>query len=107
VLNGSDTPFITQSDLQPEPGQSPNQVAVDETMIRLNNNQYWLYAVVDPETNDLLHKQLEPTTNNALSGRLFAELREKYDIIDATVLIDRYASLQRACRKHNLDFRYK
>ena len=76
-------------------------------MIRLNDEQYWLYAAVDPETNDLLHTQLEPTTNNAPADRFFADLRDTHDIDDATVLVDGSASLQRGCRKHDLDFSYE
>ena len=45
-------------------------------MIRLNDEQYWLYAAVDPETNELLHTQLEPTTNKVVAHAFFAELRE-------------------------------
>ncbi|OYR53901.1 IS6 family transposase [Halorubrum sp. Ea1] len=99
--------WVHKADLQPESGRSPNNIVVDETVIRLDDEQYWLYAVVDPETNDLLHTQLEPTTNNALADRFFADLRDKHDIDDATVLVDGSASLQRACRKHDLDFRYE
>ena len=61
--------WVHKADLQPESGRSPNHVAVDETVIRLDDEQYWLYAAVDPETNDLLHTQLEPTINNALADR--------------------------------------
>ena len=86
--------WVHKADLQPESGRSPNHVAVDETVIRLDDEQYWLYAAVDPESNDLLHTQLEPTTNNALADRFFADLRDKHDIDDATVLVDGSASLQ-------------
>ena len=99
--------WVHKADLQPESRRSPNHVAVDETVIQLDDEQYWLYAAVDPKTNDLLHTQLEPTTNNALVDRFFADLRDKHDIDDATVLVDGSASLQRACRKHDLDFRYE
>ena len=85
--------WVHKADLQPESGRSPNHVAVDETVIRLDDEQYWLYAAVDPETNDLLHTQLEPTTNNALADRFFADLRDKHDVDDATVLVDGSASL--------------
>ena len=47
--------WVHKADLQPKDGQSPDHVAVDETVIRLNGQQYWLYAAVDPETNELLH----------------------------------------------------
>ena len=99
--------WVHKADLQPESGRSPNHVAVDETVIRLNDEQYWLYAAVDPETNDLLYTQLEPTTNNALADRFFADLRDEHDIDDVTFLVVGSASLQRACRKYDLDFRYE
>jgi transposase-like protein len=56
-----------KADLQPESGRSPNHVAVDETVIRLDDAQYWLYAVVDLESNDLLHAKLEPTRTNVIA----------------------------------------
>jgi len=92
---------------KPTSVECTTHVAVDETVIRLNDEQYWLYAAVGPETNNLHHTQLEPTTNNALANRLFAALRGKHDIDRITVLVDGSASLQRACRKHDLDFRYE
>jgi transposase-like protein len=49
---------------------------VDEAVIGLNDEQYWLYTAVDPETSKLLHTTLETTTNKAISHALFAELRE-------------------------------
>ena len=99
--------WVHKADLQPEAGRSPNHVAVDETVIQLDDQQYWLYAAVDPETNNLLHTKLEPTRNNALTDRFFSEIRDKHDVDDAIVLVDGAAPLQRACRKHGLDFRYE
>ena len=58
--------WVHKAELQPEAGRSTDHVAVDETVIRLNNEQYWLYAAVDPETNKLLHTTREPTTNKAI-----------------------------------------
>ena len=76
-------------------------------MIQLDGEQYWLYAAVDPESNDLLHTKLEPARNNAFADLFFAELCEKHDVDDAIFLVDGAASLQRTCRKHDLDFRYE
>jgi len=42
--------WVHKAELQPEAGRNPDHVAVDETVIRLNDEQYWLYAAVDPET---------------------------------------------------------
>jgi len=99
--------WVHKADLQPEPDQSPDHVAVDETVIRLNDEQYWLYAAVDPETNELLHTRLEPTTNSIIAQTFFAELREKHDVDNAVFLIDGSHSLKDACRRHGLDFRYE
>jgi len=117
---------VHKAELQPETGRSPDHVAVDETVIRLNDEQYWLYAAVDPETNELLHTRLEPTTNKAIAHAFFAELREKHNVddvprnrrflvceqdaarlVNAVFLIDGSHSLKDACRRHGLDFKYE
>ena len=99
--------WVHKADLQPEDGQKPDHVAVDETVIRLNDEQYWLYAAVDPETNKLLHTKLEPTTNKVVAHTFFAELSEKHDVDDAVFLIDGSRSLKDACSRHGYDFRYE
>ena len=99
--------WVHKADLQPESDQNPDHVAVDETVIQLNDEQYWLYAAVDPETNELLYTKLEPTTNKVISHAFFAELREKHDVDDAVFLIDGSLSLNNACRRHGLDFKYE
>ena len=65
--------WIHKADLQPTSGKIPDHVAVDETVIQLNDDQYWLYAAVDPETNELLYTSLEPTTNTGLTKVFLAE----------------------------------
>jgi len=99
--------WVHKADLQPESDQNPDHVAVDETVIQLNDEQYWLYAAVNPETNELLYTKLEPTTNKVIAHGFFAELREKHDVDDAVFLIDGSHSLKDACRRHSLDFRYE
>jgi transposase-like protein len=59
--------WVHKADLQPEDGRKPDHIAVDETVIQLNDEQYWLYAAVDPHTNELPHTTLEPTTNKGRS----------------------------------------
>jgi len=99
--------WVHKADLQPESGHSPDHVAVDETVIQINNERYWLYAAVDPDSNELLHTTLEPTRTNALAEIFFAELRQKHDVDDAVFLVDNATPLQEACRRHGLDFRYE
>jgi putative transposase len=99
--------WVHKADLQPESDRNPDHVAVDETVIQLNDERYWLYAAVDPETNELLHTKLEPTRTNVLSHAFFAELREKHDVENAVFLVDGAAPLKDACQRHGLDFRYE
>lgn len=99
--------WVHKADLQPEEGQDPDHVAVDETVIRLDDEQYWLYAAVDPATNDLLHTKFELVRTNAFAHAFFAELREKHDVDDAVFLVDGAAPLQDACSRHGFDYRYE
>jgi len=99
--------WVHKADLQPESGHSPDHVAVDETVIQLNGQQYWLYAAVDPETNELLHTKLEPTRTNVIAHAFFTELREKHDVDDAVFLVDGATPLKDACQRYGLDFRYE
>ena len=64
-----------------------NQVAIDETVIRINDQQYWLYAAGDPSTNELLHVRLFSMTTTPLTEVFLQELREKHDVEDAVFLV--------------------
>ena len=44
--------WVQKADLQPDGGETPNKVALEESVIRINDQQYWLYAAVDPDTNN-------------------------------------------------------
>ncbi|ELZ41971.1 IS240-type transposase (ISH102) [Halorubrum californiense DSM 19288] len=99
--------WVHKAELQPESGRSPNHVAADETVIQLDDEQYWQYAAVDPSSNDLLHTKLETTRTNVIADQFFAEIREKHDVDDAIFLVGGAVPLHRACEKHGLDFRYE
>jgi hypothetical protein len=45
-------------------------------VIQLNDEQYWLYAAVDPKTNKLLHTKLKPTVMKVFADSFLAELSE-------------------------------
>jgi len=64
--------WVQKADLQRASDASPDHVALDETVIRINGQQYWLYAAVDPETNKFLHIRLFTTTTTALTQNFFA-----------------------------------
>jgi len=42
--------WVQKAELQPTGGVDPDHVALDETVIQLNAEQYWLYTAVDPDT---------------------------------------------------------
>jgi len=96
--------WVQKADLQPVSGKAPNPVAVDETVIRINDQQFWLYAVADPQTNELLHLQLFPTTTTALTEIFLNELREKHDVESALFLVGGAKHLQTALRRSGLRF---
>jgi transposase-like protein len=99
--------WVHKADLQPESGHNLDHAVVDETVIQLDDEQYWLYAAVDPDSNDLLHTRLEPTTNSAFAKSFFAELREKHAVEDAEFLIDGSASLAAGCDRYGLSYHYE
>jgi len=99
--------WVQKADLQPESGRSPNQIALDETVIRINNQQFWLYAAADPETNDLLHVQLFSTTTTALTEIFLRELRHKHDVENAVFLVDGAQHLQTALQRAGLRFQMR
>ncbi|WP_136591665.1 IS6 family transposase [Salinigranum halophilum] len=99
--------WVQKANLQPVDGASPNHVALDETVIRVNDEQYWLYAAVDPDTNKIHHIRLFPTYTTALTEIFLRELREKHDVSDAVFLVDGAKHLQTALRRSGLRFRYE
>jgi putative transposase len=99
--------WVQKADLQPEDGTSPNHVVLDETVIRINDQQFWLYAAVDPETTQFLYIRLFTTDITGLTEIFPRELREKHDVDDAVFLIDGSHSLNAACSRHGLDFKYE
>ncbi len=99
--------WVHKADLQPESGRNPDYFAVVKTVIRPDDEQYWLYAAIDPEPNELLNTMLEPTRNKVLANGFIREFREKHDVDDAVFLTDGNLSLQYACDRHDLEFRYE
>ena len=90
---------VHKPDVQPNSGESPDHVAVDETVIRLNDEQHWLYAAVGPETNDLRHTTLEPTTTTVIAQPFLAETDENPDVSEAVFRSDGPQSFQAACHR--------
>lgn len=96
--------WVQKANLQPAEGRRPNHVAVDETVIRINEQQYWLYAAGDPESNHLLHVRLFSTTTTTLTEIFLRELREKHDVDSAVFLVDGAQHLHTALTRAGLRF---
>jgi putative transposase len=96
--------WVQKADLQPESGKSPNQIALDETVIRINDQQFWLYAAANPQSNDLLYVRLFSTTTTALTEIFLRELRQKHDVESAVFLVDGAKHLQTALHRAGLRF---
>ena len=56
--------WVHKADLQPISTVSEDQFAVDEKMICLHGQKFWLYGAVDPQSNEILHVSLYPTQIN-------------------------------------------
>lgn len=76
-------------------------------MIHLNDERFWHYAAVHLATNRLLHVNLSPTRNQAITDMFLAELREKHLVDDALFFVDSAPWLQVALHRHNFRFRYE
>ena len=96
--------WIQKADLQPDSDAAPNHIALDETVIQLNDERHWLYAAVDPETNQFLHVRLFQTRTAQLTVLFVRELREKQPIEQATVLVDNAHHLTTALERLGLRF---
>jgi len=57
-------------------------------VIQLDDEQCWLYAAADPDSNDLHYTNLEPTRISVIADQYFAEFREKHDVDDAIFLVE-------------------
>jgi transposase-like protein len=98
--------WVHKADLQPTPGRAPNQVALDETVIRVNDEQYWLYAAIDTDTNEYLHVRLFSTYNSGVASIFLGELKQKHDVEDAEFLVDGAPWLHAALHRHGLRFQH-
>jgi putative transposase len=67
---------------------SPSRVAVDETAVTIDTEQYWLYAAIDVETKLLLGVRISERRGTDPAAAFLGRLAEKHDLSDATFLVD-------------------
>ena len=97
--------WVRKADLQPDSDVEPDQIAVDETLIRVNGQRHWLFAAVDPNTNQFLHVRLFQTRTTQLTLLFLRELREKQQVSNVTFLVDDAHHLKNALDRLGLRFR--
>ena len=80
--------WVHKADLQPISTVSEDQLAVDEKMIRLHGQKFWLYGAVDPQTNEILHVSLYPTANKQTTRWFLTELHLRYQLDNVEFFVD-------------------
>lgn len=80
--------WVHKADLQPVSTVSANQLGVDEKLIRLNGDDHWLYAAVDPETNEVLQLGLYTVHTKETTRMFLDELHRRYRLDGVTFLVD-------------------
>ena len=70
--------WVHKADLQPVSTISSDQLAVDEKVIRVNGDDYWLYGAIDPEVNKILQFRLFLTKTKQIMRWFLAELHCRY-----------------------------
>jgi transposase-like protein len=80
--------WVHKADLQLISTVTADQLVVDEKMIRLHGQQFWLYGAVDPQTNEILHFSLFPTATKQTTRWFLSELHHRYQLDDVLFLVD-------------------
>jgi transposase-like protein len=99
--------WVHKAELQPAATISANRLAVDEKMIRLHGQQFWLYGAVDPLTNEIVALSLFPTTNNVTTRWFLDDLHQQCWLRDVTFLVDGADYLTEVLAEDGYDYRYE
>jgi len=99
--------WVQKADLEPRGGRAPAQIALDETVVKVNGDRFWLIAAVDPDTNIILHVGLYPSRNTAVTKLFLRELQDKHAIDDAEFLVDGAPWLHAGLFELGMHFRHE
>lgn len=80
--------WVKKADLEPRGGCSPEKVALDETVIKIDGERHWLVGAVEPSTNRILHVGLYANRNMATIEFFLNDLNQKHDVQDAEFFVD-------------------
>ncbi len=65
--------WVQGADPHPASDASLDYIALDETVIRISGQQFWLYAAVDPDLNEFQHIRLFATTTTVSTQQFLRE----------------------------------
>jgi transposase-like protein len=99
--------WVQQPDLEPEAGQDPDRIALDETVVKVNGERFWLYAAVEPRSSVTFHVRLYPTRYIVTTKIFLRELAEKHDVDDAEFLVDGAPWLRAGLFERGMHFRHE
>ena len=99
--------WVQKAQLEPLGGWEPDLIALDETVVKIDGERYWLYMAVEPETNYILHLRLFPSRTLVLTKLFLRELADKHDIEDAEILVDGAPWLQAGLFELGMHFRHE
>jgi transposase-like protein len=80
--------WVPKADLAPRGGRDSAQIALDERVINVTGDRFWLVAAVELNINVFLHVRFYPSRNTALTKMFLRELQDKHPIDDAVFLVD-------------------
>ena len=69
----------------------------DETVVKINGQKYYLWAIIDSETRFVLNFHLSPYRNSDQAFRLFKDAKEKFGQ-PRSIVSDRYFSYNVPCK---------
>lgn len=75
--------WVQKADLQLIAGKQPDHVALEETVIRLDEQRYWLNAAVDPVASEFFPICHSPTRNEGGISIFLSGRTEKHDVENA------------------------
>jgi putative transposase len=73
----------------------------------VNHDRRWLYAAVDPETNEFLHARLFSTRTTRLTVVFLRELQQIVPVTQATILVSNAHHLKTALSRLGLRFQMR
>ena len=79
---------VQKADVQPAGGEISDRIAAGQKSILVNDEEHWLYAAVDPETDRIIHAGGFSRYSIPIRREFLTELCEKHGVGDAVFLVD-------------------